>query len=248
MTSRRIKGILFDLGDTLLDFGPFDGPKLFKAGGKLAYQRLRQLNQPLPTFRRYFRRQLRAVRWRHVLGHLTGKEFNSLDLISRISREFGQHLTDEQFLELAWLWYEPLRRRATMEAGLGEMLAALRDAGLTLGIVSNTFVPGEVLDRHLEQEDLLRHLPIRVYSCEVGYRKPRREVFAAALRRGALQADETMFVGDKVRADVRGAGRLGMITVLKDPFGRYDHRNTGADHRIRSLLELPGIVAQYNGS
>jgi putative hydrolase of the HAD superfamily len=243
---RRIEGILFDVGETLLDFGDFDGPKLFKAGGRLAYEYLRKLDQPLPPFGRYHLRQLWAVRWRYVLSRITGREFNALDVISRISRRFGQQLTGEQLVELAWLWYEPLSRRATVEDGVPELLTALREAGLTLGVVSNTFVPGQVIDRHLRQEGMLRQLTVRVYSCEVGYRKPRREIFAAALQRAGLQAAATLFVGDSPRADIRGANRMGMITVLRDAAGRYDGQRTRPRHRIRSVLELPRVLAEYD--
>lgn len=247
MMKRRIEGILFDLGETLLEFGDFDGPRLFKAGGRLAYEYLRKLGQPLPGFRRYHLRQLWAVRWRYCLSRLTGREFNSLDLISRISRGLGQRLTPEQLIELTWLWYEPLSRLATVEEGLPEMLTDMQKGGLTLGVVSNTFVPAQVIDRHLEQEGMLQQLPVRVYSCDIGYRKPHREIFAAALRRAGLPAPSTLFVGDSLRADVMGAGRMGMITVLKDATGRHHNCRVQPRHRIRSIMELPQVLAEYNG-
>jgi putative hydrolase of the HAD superfamily len=127
------------------------------------------------------------------------------------------------------------------------MLAELRKAGLTLGVVSNTFVPARVLDRHLEEEGMLEQLPVRVYSCDVGYRKPRRTIFREALRRAGLNAAETLFVGDSPRADVAGANRMGMITVLKDPTGRYANGRGLADHRVRSILQLREIVEEHNG-
>lgn len=242
---RQIKGILFDLGDTLLDFGKVNASRLFKVGGQLAYDYLRQLGQPLPRFGSYVRRQHWAIRWNYVKGRLTGREFNSMDLLGGISRQFGQRLDDEQLLELAWLWYKPLRDVATVEEGLPEMLAELGRAGLTLGVVSNTFVPGAVLDRHLDQEGLLDSLPVRVYSCEVGFRKPRREIFAAALRRAGLDAPATLFVGDSSRADVEGANRMGMISVQKDPGDRHRSGRIRPNHRIRSILEVQQIVDSY---
>ena len=239
---RRIRGILFDLGDTLLDFGEVDALKLFRNGAVLGYRYLEQIGQPLPTFRRYHRRQLRAVRWNYLKSRITGREFSALDLMARASRRFGQDLTRDQLLELAWRWYQPLKRRATVEKGLAEMLADLRRDGLALGVVSNTFVPGEALDRHLAEEGLLELLPVRVYSCDVGYRKPGARIFRAALRRARLKADETLYVGDSPRADIEGANRMGMISVLKDPDGRGR-----PDHRIRSILEVRQVLAGYAG-
>jgi len=55
-----------------------------------------------------------------------------------------------------------------------------------------------------------------------------------------------MFIGDSFRADILGAERVGMISVLKDPSGARRHRRIIPDHRIASLKELPRIVASYN--
>jgi len=246
--AKRVKGILFDLGDTLLDFGKVDISSLFEAGAKLAYGYLEQFKLPLPSFRRYHRQQLWAIRWSYLKSRFTRREFNALDILGWLSERMGYTLTREQTVELAWLWYQPLSQCATVEDGLREMLASLRDAGLRLGIVSNTFVPSEVLDRHLDRERLLEYLPVRVYSCDAGIRKPDPQVFRIALQRAGLEADETIFVGDSPQADAAGARRAGMISVLKDPDARCDDAGNVADHRIARITELTKIVAKYNGS
>jgi len=242
-----IEGILFDLGDTLLDFGPLDVQSLFEAGARLAYDYLKELGQPLPTFAKYHRKQLWAIRWNYFKSHLRRREFNALDLIGRLSARMGHDLNHEQTVELAWLWYHPLGDCASVEDGLRDILGRFRDAGLMLGIVSNTFVPSEVLDRHLKKESLLDLLPVRVYSCEVGYRKPNGNIFKIALRRAELTAARTLFVGDSPRADIDGANRAGLISVLKDPAGRYAASKIKPRHRIRRMRDLVGIVSQYNG-
>ena len=69
-------------------------------------------------------------------------------------------------------------------------------------------MPGEALDRHLRQLGLLRHFPIRIYSCNVRYRKPHPEIFRLALRQVQAPAEEVVFVGDSLLADIRGAAGL----------------------------------------
>lgn len=245
--TKRIKGILLDLGDTLLDFGEVDVSSLFEAGARLAYDYLKSLDVPVPSFAKFHRRQLYALRWSYLKSRLTRREFNSLEVIAQLGRRMGHDLTHEQNIELAWLWYRPLRRCATVERGAREMLVRFGQAGLTLGLVSNTFVPGKILDRHLKEENLLELLPIRVYSCDVRFRKPNPNIFSAALEQAGLDPDETLFVGDSPQADIRGANRAGLISVLKDPAGKYAHTTIKPHHRIRSLLELEEIVARYNG-
>ncbi len=245
---RDVEGILFDLGDTLLDFGRVDVRGLFEDGARLAYQYLEELGQPVPSFSRFHRKQLWAIRWNYLKSRLTRREFNALDLIGVTSRRMGQQLTEEQTAELAWLWYEPLSDCATIEPDLPELLARWADDRLLLGVVSNTFVPGEVLDRHLERLGLLKYLPIRIYSCDVRYRKPNPNIFRLALDPSGLLAERVLFVGDSPRADIEGARRFGMRTVLKDPSGRFDDADVPADYRIRRLAELDSVLAACNGT
>jgi putative hydrolase of the HAD superfamily len=244
--TRRIEAILFDLGDTLLDFGRVNLPSLFDEGAGLAYEYLRSLGGVLPPFERFRRRHLRAIHWHVLISRLTGRDFNSQHVIEQQCRRFGLRLSDQQALELCWLWYEPLHRTARVEEGLCDVLREFRRDGLKIGLVSNTFIPGPVLDRHLDKEQLLELLPVRVYSCDTGRRKPHRKIFQEALRRLEVSAEETLFVGDMPKTDIHGASRVGMITVLKDCDNR--HNQTGhirPDHRIHRLSELRAIVAKY---
>ena len=243
----RIEGILFDLGDTILDFGPINTLGLFAQGARLAYRYLQRLGQPVPPFRDYHRRQLRAVRFHYLLSRLRRREFSSLDVLGRQGERMGQRLTSEQRLELAWNYYWPLGRCATVEEGVLGMLADFRDEGLKLAVVSNTFVPGKVLDRHMAMLGLLRYFPQRIYSCDVHYRKPDPRIFQLALDRTGLAASEAMFVGDSLTADVRGARRAGMVAVLKDPTGARRKWRAQPHHRVTSLCGLREIVAEYNG-
>ena len=245
--TKKIRGILFDLGETLLDFGHVSVHSVFKDGAKLAYEHLQSLGQPLPSFTSYHLRQLWAIRWRYFLSHFTRREFNSMELISRLGRRMGFRLSESQNLELSWLWYRPLSDQSRAEAGLPEMLRDFTAAGLTLGVISNTFIAGRVLDRHLRAEGLEELLPVRVYSSEVVFRKPDRRIFKIALQRAELAPEATIFVGDSLRIDVKGANQAGLVSVLKDPAGRHVRSSIRPRHRIRSLTELRQIVAQYNG-
>lgn len=244
--TQRIRGILFDLGDTLLDFGQVDPRSLFEAGGRLAYEYLQRLGQPLPSFASFHRKQLWQIRWNYLRSRFTRREFNALELIGRISDRMGHDLTHDQVVELAWLWYEPLSRRAKVEADLPRLLGEFRDTGLKLGVVSNTFIPGEVLDRHLAAEGLLEYLPIRVYSCDVRYRKPHPSIFTVALDRCGLKARETLFVGDSLKADICGANRAGLVSVWKSPVTVDSQSGIRARHHIQRLAELGAILSQYN--
>jgi len=103
--------------------------------------------------------------------------------------------------------------------GLPETLARLRASGITLGVISN---------RRMPFGDYLRDLGIKDYfdftlaAGEVNSWKPDKEIFLHALRQTALEARETIYIGDNYFADVLGARNAGLNPVLIDTDGLFD--------------------------
>ncbi|HEY7119166.1 MAG TPA: HAD family hydrolase [Tepidisphaeraceae bacterium] len=242
LTARAIRAVLFDFGDTLLDFEPMDTRAVFREAARVTYDHLAGLGARLPAFERYARGHFRAVRWAYFWAKLRRREFSSFELLRRFHQRMGLPTEDGLLRDLAWMWYEPLTRHTRVEDGLLAALATMREAGLRLGVISNTFVPGFVHDRHLADVGLLEFFPVRVYSSETGYRKPDRRIFEAALGRLGVTARETLFVGDLIKTDIVGARRMGMRTALKQPFANLrPHRI--ADHVIRRISDLMPLLA-----
>jgi putative hydrolase of the HAD superfamily len=155
--------------------------------------------------------------------------------------KLGLKLDEAVFREMTWLWYAPTVRHSKVAPDVIPMLTRFRNRGLKLAIVSNTFVPGFVLDRHLEIENLLQFFPYRVYSSELNVRKPDRRVFEHTLQLVEVDPQEAIFVGDNVRNDIVGARRAGMIAILKRPAS--ETRTHGvADHLVRNMRELDQIL------
>jgi putative hydrolase of the HAD superfamily len=243
--ARKVKGIMFDLGDTLIDFAHTSMTDMFRQGAQLGYEYLEELGKDLPAFRKFHYRQLWAIRWNYIKARVTGKEFNSMDIMAHFARKWGYELSESENRELAWRFYQPLSKTATIVPDALETLTALAKKGLKLAVVSNTFVPGEVLDRHLDLVSLGDLIGVRVYSSEVIFRKPNPMIFQIALDQTGLKAENTMFVGDSPRPDIFGARRAGMITVLRDLPRRRKPMRVAPDHHLTDMTDLLQIVAQY---
>jgi HAD superfamily hydrolase (TIGR01662 family) len=240
-----IRAVFFDLGDTLLNFGPVDLLAVFREGARLAHEYLVQIGQPVQDFEAYHRRQLRAILRAYYWSLIRGRDFDSLELMARVNRKMGLTTRYEDLCRLSLLFYEPVRLLGKCEPGVHDVLRWLKDRGARLAIVSNTIVPGVTLDDHLRREGLLDWFPHRIYSCDTGYRKPHPRIYQEALKQVGVQASETMFVGDMLKTDIRGANRVGMVTVLKAPDGRAARSWTRPRYVISGLRELPALIRMH---
>lgn len=240
-----IEAVLFDLGDTLLDFDPLPRRELFHSAAQATYQHLQSRGCNLPAFEKYYALHVSAVRWEYVLATVMGREIRSFSTLQRWCQKQGYPSDDESVRELIWMWYQPVIPRSSVEPEVVPALKQLQADGLRLGIISNTLLPGCVLDRHLELVGLKEFFPLRVYSSEVGYRKPRKIIFQAALDQLDLPASCCAFVGDLVKTDIKGGRRMGMTTILRKTAKRQNAR--AADHQIDGIGQLPDLIRQLRG-
>ncbi len=127
-------------------------------------------------------------------------------------------------------------------------LRALRAGGLRIGLCSNAPYRSQSMHQQLAHVGIDVLLDAAVFSAEVGWRKPSPRLFEAALRALGARAEETVFVGDRLREDVGGAAAAGMRTVLvvRDDAAHPDvSAPQQPDAVVRSLSELPALLLDH---
>ncbi len=246
MPDKKIKAVLFDLGETLLNYGKVNTTRLFQQGARLSYDFLKSCGQPVGSFNYYCWRNLIALRIRQWLSNITKNDFNSLLLLRGIGTKKGIRLDRQQWRHFAWLWYEPLSKIAKVEPKTAETLTALKNLGLKLGIVSNTFVTGSSLDKHLQQLGILHFFPVRVYSYEFDFRKPDTRIFKVAAEKIGESLENILFIGDRINQDVKAAAKAGMQAVLKEAYTNVGEKTPKGAWKINQLSELPALIEKIN--
>ena len=239
-----IRAVLFDLGDTLFNYGDVNIDHIFGQAARATYDYLGKLaasDHRLGGFWRYHHCQSISIKWHWFWSNISRREFDCLSLLDKRTRAMGLHLTAAQLEELACLWYRPLGDVATIEPDLHASLTQLQEMSLKLAIISNTFLPGFVLDRQLAHFDLLRFFPVRVYSSDTVYRKPDPRIYRHALEKLDIPAEAAVMVGDKFREDVKGPAKLGITPILKRTFANAKHILSNVA-TITAIAELPGLV------
>jgi REG-2-like HAD superfamily hydrolase len=90
--------------------------------------------------------------------------------------------------------------------GARECIAALTDAGLKVGVLSNW---DERLRGILDELDVTALLDAVLVSAEIGEEKPDRGAFLAVCKGFSLKPHEVLHIGDDARVDVEGARAAG---------------------------------------
>lgn len=109
-----------------------------------------------------------------------------------------------------------------------------------LGIISNFAIPECVL-KLLRASGLDGLFEVVVVSGAVNKRKPSPEIFESTLKMLGVAADETVFVGDTIDADVEGAKAVGMKAIYIE---RREQKKSKfcPDQTIKSLRELDSAL------
>ncbi|MBK3626331.1 HAD family hydrolase [Streptomyces sp. MBT49] len=131
-----------------------------------------------------------------------------------------------------------------------DTFAALRADGLWLGIAGNQTVRAGGILRELfsSEVDLIGT------SDDWGASKPAPEFFDRVIKTVPVQAEEMLYVGDRMDNDIRPAHQAGLHTALvrRGPWGTIQWNTEEArklpTFRVESLLELSRLIARFNGS
>lgn len=110
-----------------------------------------------------------------------------------------------------------------------------------LGIVSNFAIP-ECVFRLLKMSGIDTLFDVIVVSGAVNKRKPSPEIFKGALKLVGVLAEEAVFVGDTIDADIEGAKGVGMKAVYIERRLQKESEKFCSDHTIKSLKELPKAI------
>jgi len=158
--------------------------------------------------------------------------------------ELGAGQLDE-YLRAEHEAWAPARRPTAMSQSL---LDAVRDRGLRTGLVSNTWESRPLLLGDLEEQGLRERLDAIVFSSDMGIRKPSPEIFRRALDELAVEAEQALFVGDRLRADIVGARGVGMRTA-QAMWYRAEESDDGIEPDFRAFthFDVLNIVRRLVG-
>ncbi len=248
-TGMRLEAVIFDFGDTLVLTDKWDYDKCLKRllASLQKYDVLVRINYD------QFKHTYFEVR--DQMYQQTEKNLEEVDFRIRISetvKRFNSHkrCQTEVIEYAAEAFMDAFLEDLRVESFLSSLLTKLKSL-YKLAIVSNfAYPPG--LHRILQYFKLAQFFDTIVISGELGFRKPHPKIFEKALRKLNVTAKKSVFIGDSLKADIYGAKRVGIKTILvqnlglrKNPYavaGELDPFPVKPEYQIPDLSALPNTL------
>ncbi len=223
-----IKAILFDIDDTLLDFGDAERSAL-----KLTLTRF-GVDPTDGIIRRYS--EINASCWRRLeSGELTHSEVKT-ERYRILFDEIGVKASPEEVTK----FYEsriPFEHKKI--EGAAEILEYLFPKYTLIAASNGT---GTTQRKRLRDSGFDRYFRDIFISSEVGATKPKKEFFDAIFGKYPdIKREETAIVGDSLTSDVTGGKNAGIMTVWYNKKGTVGIPDPIPDVTVNSLEDLKGV-------
>jgi len=225
-----IKGIIFDLYDTLIHLDPkhydFMKRKFSKMVGA-PHDRVRTI------WRKYINRRM------------TGEIPTIADMIRILLDELNIDHDEKKLDELVEMETRTLIESVRFYPGVDRMLENFRNQGYQLTLLSNTSHNSMNIIKMLPWKSNFHHV---ILSHKIGIIKPDPRIYLIALARMELKPEECIFVGDGGSMELDGARLVGLTTVkvVQENQNQSFKRSGNPDYQIDTIIKLTELLDKLN--
>lgn len=242
MISNDIDTVIFDMGGTLLDYDPVPAGEmrvirtnkitdfLNSKGYKFKPGDIEQcLIEP------YYENNL-------IESEKTLREINLCECIKKGLERL--RVAEDYSLWIIHLIHRLLKENLIVYDGSMEALKMLAPH-YTLGLISNTTIPGIYFARDLEEIGMAKYFKHSIFTADWGFRKPHSSVFYRMLELLEKEAARSIYVGDSFKNDIYGPASIGMKTAWINPRNKPrpdEFADITPDYEVTSVRELAAII------
>jgi len=245
-----IRGVIFDLGMTLIQFtGDWDA--VLKESWQSLAEYLHDEGYDLDkeSFVKAFRELFESRLYERTVDYI---EQPTTMLFHQVMTQFGHPDLPQEVIERAIEhFYSISEAHWTPKKGVKAVLDGLREDGLQLALISNA---GDVSNVHrlLDKGKLEDYFDPLLVSAAEGIRKPHGDLYQKVLRAWKLLPEQIVMIGDSLMEDILGAQRVGMHQIwLKEHVDTQE--NLEIVDRIQPeaiaafFEEIPQIIREMDG-
>lgn len=232
----RLKGIFFDVDDTLYSTSEFSDQARSEALDAM-------IEAGLSVEKSVLQEELREV-----IGEFTSNYEHHFDkLLLRVPRRHYRGINPAVIIAAGVIAYHEtkVRRLAPYEDAV-EVLRLLSKTELILGVITEGL--------EVKQAEKLVRMRLNQYlspnsifiSNQIGISKPNPKIYQRACSDLNLKPAETMYVGDNPDHDIDPPSRIGMLTVRMRRGGKYvgNESETVPDREVQNFWDLLDYLRQ----
>ncbi len=243
------EAVIFDMFDTLVNFRNVHLPLVQVNGREIrstspfVYEVLKPLCASVP-FEDFFHAFMGSYRAAEEVRSREQREVTVLErfgmLFSRLQIPEGPNVATLMEAGIA-----EHMRQLTRAMEFPESHRALLDRlhpRYRLGIISN-FDHGPTVEMALTLNNIRERFEAVVVSADIGWRKPRAEIFQEAFRQMGIGPADAIFVGDTPEVDVLGAQAVGMNVIwIDDGTKSFPSGNPPPTHTVASFVDVGRLL------
>ena len=230
-----VKAVFMDVGKTIVTNRIIDFKKglravydLDESVGKIDFSEYLRVNQALRKVSfdvaRENNTEVKISTFLEALNEITGIKCN-------MSKE-----------QLEWFFQCNLIEEELID-GVVDFLEYLKKEGLIVFAVSNSCMTCFPIIDEFKEFDILEYFNDVISSADIGYRKPRKEIFDYAYGRllkinNTIKKEEVVFIGNDYNCDVVGSYNAGFIPVWYNVKDEKKDDNSFSFFSVRNYQEL----------
>lgn len=231
METPLIKGVIFDLDNTLLDF-----MKMKEFAVKAAIKGMIEAGLLVDEKQSYD--EIIAI-----YGEFGWENQKVFDVF--IEKQIGR--VEHKFLAAGIVAYRRAREANLMVyPNVNKTLMSLAKSGIKLGVVSDA--PSREAWMRIYYLNLYHFFDVVITFDDTGERKPSEKPFKMSLEKLRLNPDETIMVGDWPDRDVVGAKKIGMYTAFAQYGDTFGTTQSGANWDLNDIYQLVMIIDEHNST
>lgn len=241
----ELRGVIFDLGSTLIRFTGDWEQVLERSRLQLGQDLLaRGVALDLETFNPLFRQ---AMVESYQRRDEDCRERTTASVLLEVLQSLGVEDPGQAQIDAALRWMYALSEACwELMPGAIELLEALQ-ANMRLGIISNAGDEANV-QRLIDKTGLRPFVDPILISAAEGIRKPHRALFEKVLGSWQLEPQQVVMVGDNLEADIYGAEQVGMDSIwltaeIADPWRQQRESAIVPRRQAVSLQQVGEMLA-----
>ena len=224
--NQKIKAVLFDLDDTLIDTTTAEYRAICKF--KEHFKEFNLINKE--EFAKLWHKITEDLSERYHKGEFSFEELR-IRRMKDLFSNFNIEINDEEAREIFKRYIELYEKEWTLFGDTTKLLDELKGK-YKLAIVTNG--NSENQRKKIEKTGLDKYFQEIIVSSEVGCAKPNKQIFEIACNKLNVNSEECMMIGDKFKVDVEGSRNFGMTSVWVN----RKNENINYEYEIKELNEL----------